>query len=101
MSDIYTLEFESPLKEIEDKIKLLLSTSSNTGIDVYDKVQELKDQLTVKTQEVYGNLSRFIVRLRVLFFNCCINNSDNINCCSMENIYQSKSAWMGITNSYL
>ena len=59
MSDIYTLEFESPLKEIEDKIKLLLSTSSNTGIDVNNKVEELRDQLTVKTQEVYGNLSRW------------------------------------------
>tara|TARA_Y100000996_G_scaffold293743_1_gene232357 strand:- start:13730 stop:14689 length:960 start_codon:yes stop_codon:yes gene_type:complete len=64
MSDKYILEFESPLKEIEDKIKLLLSTSSNTGIDVKDKVEELKDQLTLKTQEVYGNLSRWeIVQL--------------------------------------
>ena len=64
MSDTYILDFELPLKDIDDKIKLLLSTSSNTGIDVQDKIEELKDQLTVKTEEVYNNLSRWeIVQL--------------------------------------
>ena len=61
MSDTYILDFESPLKDIDDKIKLLLTTSSNTGIDVKDKIEDLKDQLTVKTEEVYGNLSRWQV----------------------------------------
>ena len=64
MSDTYILNFELPLKDIDDKIKLLLSTSSNTGIDVQNKIEELKDQLTVKTEEVYNNLSRWeIVQL--------------------------------------
>ena len=64
MSDKYTLDFELPLKEIDDKIELLLSTSSNTGIDVEDKIEDLKDQLTVKTNEIYNNLNRWqIVQL--------------------------------------
>ena len=39
MSDKYILDFELPLKEIEDKIDLLLSTSSNTGIDVQSQIE--------------------------------------------------------------
>ena len=61
MSEKYTLDFELPLKEIDDKIQLLLSTSSNTGIDVGGKIEELRDQLTVKTEEVYNNLNRWQV----------------------------------------
>ena len=61
MSDKYILDFEAPLKDIDDKIELLLSTSLNTGIDVKDKIEELKDQLTVKTEEIYNNLSRWQV----------------------------------------
>ena len=64
MSNKYTLDFELPLKEIDDKIQLLLSTASNTGIDVEDKIEELRDQLTVKTEEIYNNLNRWqIVQL--------------------------------------
>ena len=64
MSNKYTLDFELPLKEIDDKIQLLLSATSNTGIDVEDKIEELRDQLTVKTEEIYNNLNRWqIVQL--------------------------------------
>ena len=41
-----------------------MSTASNTGIDVEDKIEELRDQLTVKTEEIYNNLNRWqIVQL--------------------------------------
>ena len=64
MSKKYILDFELPLKEIEDKIALLLSTSSNTGINVDAQIEALKDELIVKTEEVYGNLNRWdIVQL--------------------------------------
>ena len=64
MSKKYILDFELPLKEIDDKITLLLSTSSNTGIDVREQIEKLTDELTVKTQEIYGNLDRWqIVQL--------------------------------------
>ena len=57
MSETYILEFEKPLKEIDDKIKLLESTSLNTGINVDQQIENLKDQLTIKTNEIYNNLS--------------------------------------------
>ena len=59
MSEIYTLEFESPLKEIDDKITLLKSTSVNTGINVDKQIEKLKDDLIVKTDEIYNNLTRW------------------------------------------
>ena len=40
MSKKYILDFELPLKEIDDKITLLLSTSSNTGIDVREQIEK-------------------------------------------------------------
>ena len=61
MSEIYILEFEKPLKEIDDKIKLLESTSLNTGINVDQQIETLKDQLIIKTDEIYNNLSRWEV----------------------------------------
>ena len=39
MSEIYILEFEKPLKEIDDKIQLLKSTSINTGINVDSQIE--------------------------------------------------------------
>ncbi len=61
MSKKYILDFELPLKEIEDKINLLLSTSSNTGINVDSQIESLKDELMVKTEEIYNNLNRWEV----------------------------------------
>ena len=64
MDDLYILEFEKPLKEISDKIQLLDSTSANTGINVSEQIEKLKDQLIVKRNEIYNNLSRWeIVQL--------------------------------------
>ena len=59
MSEIYTLEFEKPLRDIDDKIKLLESTSLNTGINVDNQIEKLKDELIIKTDEIYNNLSRW------------------------------------------
>ena len=61
MSKKYILDFELPLKEIEDKINLLISTSSNTGIDVSSQIEKLKDELMIKTEEIYNNLNRWEV----------------------------------------
>ncbi len=64
MDDIYILDFEKPLKEINDKIQLLESTSSNTGINVQDQLKTLNNELIIKRDEIYGNLSRWeIVQL--------------------------------------
>ena len=59
MSQKFILDFESPLKEIEDKINLLESTSSNIGINVDDKIKKLKGELSDKINIVYGRLTRW------------------------------------------
>jgi acetyl-CoA carboxylase carboxyl transferase subunit alpha len=58
MSD-YILEFELPLREIEEKIDNLISTGIKTGMDVSDGVNQLKEQLSDKRKTIYGNLSRW------------------------------------------
>ena len=55
----YTLDFESPLREIEDKIDSMKSTGIKTGIDVMEAVQKLEEQLTNEKKILYENLSRW------------------------------------------
>ena len=64
MNDIYKLDFERPLKEISNKIQLLESTSINTGINVDNQIEKLKDELIIQSKNIYNNLSRWqIVQL--------------------------------------
>ena len=58
MSD-YTLDFELPLLEIEEKIDTLKSTGINTGMDVSDGIKQLEEQLVEKRKIIYENLSRW------------------------------------------
>ena len=55
----YTLDFESPLREIEDKIDSMKSTGIKTGMDVREAVQKLEEQLTNEKKILYENLSRW------------------------------------------
>ena len=41
----YILDFEKPLKDIEDKIESLRKTAINTGVDVSDGIVALQDEL--------------------------------------------------------
>ena len=58
MSD-YTLDFEAPLREIEDKIDSIQSTGIKTGMDVTEAVQKLEEKLTNEKKILYENLSRW------------------------------------------
>ena len=58
MSD-YILEFEIPLKEIEDKISSLKSTGIKTGMDVSEGIAQLEKELEEKKTNIYNNLSRW------------------------------------------
>ena len=40
---IYTLDFEIPLKEIEDKIDAMKSTGIKTGMDVSEGIKQLEE----------------------------------------------------------
>ena len=55
----YTLDFESPLREIEDKIDSMKSTGIKTGMDVREAVHKLEEQLTNEKKILYENLSRW------------------------------------------
>jgi len=55
----YTLDFESSLKEIEDKIDSIKTTGIKTGMDVSDAVRKLEGQLLEEKKILYANLSRW------------------------------------------
>ena len=55
----YTLDFESSLKEIEDKIDSIKATGIKSGMDVSDAVTKLEDQLSEEKKILYANLSRW------------------------------------------
>ena len=55
----YTLDFESSLKEIEDKIDSIKATGIKTGMDVTDAVTKLEDQLSEEKKILYANLTRW------------------------------------------
>ncbi len=44
----YSLDFETPLREIEVKIEDLKNSSLNTGIDVDASIKKLEEKLQVK-----------------------------------------------------
>ena len=55
----YILEFEKPLKDIEDKIESLRKTAINTGVDVSDGIISLQQELSDQKKTIYLNLSRW------------------------------------------
>jgi len=55
----FTLDFESSLKEIEDKIDSIKATGIKTGMDVSDAVAKLENQLSEEKKVLYENLSRW------------------------------------------
>ncbi|OUX37187.1 MAG: acetyl-CoA carboxylase carboxyl transferase subunit alpha [Candidatus Pelagibacter sp. TMED273] len=59
MSDIYKLDFELPLKDIQDRIDTLKKNSINSGVEVSTTIQKLEDELIHKRKEIYTNLNRW------------------------------------------
>ena len=59
----YILEFEQPLKDIEDRIENLKLSSLNTGVDVSVTLQKMKYELSEKRKEIYKSLSIFFAAL--------------------------------------
>jgi len=55
----FYLDFEKPLKEIEEKIDQLNSTFIKTGVDVSDAIKDLESKLRNKREEIFSNLSRW------------------------------------------
>ena len=55
----YILEFEKPIKRIEDEIQALKTSSISTGINVDDKLNELQNKLNQEYIKIYSNLTRW------------------------------------------
>ena len=55
----YILDFEKPIKAIEDKIISLNDTSSSSDIDLKDSITSLNFQLENEKKRIYSNLSRW------------------------------------------
>ena len=56
---IYILDFEIPLRDIEDKIDDMKSAGIKTGMDVSEGVEKLENQLSREKQKIYANLNRW------------------------------------------
>ncbi|NOZ09106.1 MAG: acetyl-CoA carboxylase carboxyltransferase subunit alpha [FCB group bacterium] len=55
----YILDFEAPLREIEEKIDALKATGIKTGVDVSSNIKQLESKLKRKKKTVYGKLTRW------------------------------------------
>ena len=55
----YILDFEKPIKQLDDKINSLIESSSNSGIDASQSIKNLQDQLNREKNTIYSNLSRW------------------------------------------
>jgi len=51
------LDFEEPLKELEDQIVQTKEIGENTEVDMNDKIQELETKLEKKTKEIFSSLT--------------------------------------------
>ena len=56
---IYTLDFEQPLMDIQNKIDELRSTAIKTGMDVTEGISQLEEQLSAEKNRIYSNLTRW------------------------------------------
>jgi acetyl-CoA carboxylase carboxyl transferase subunit alpha len=51
------LDFEEPIKALEDQIAQTLEIGKNTEVDMSDKISVLEQKLSDKTKEIFSNLS--------------------------------------------
>lgn len=51
------LDFEEPLKELEDQIVQTQEIGANTEVDMQDKIDELEKKLKSKTKEIFSGLT--------------------------------------------
>ena len=51
------LDFEEPLKELEDQILQTKEIGENTEVDMTDKIVELEEKLKKRTKEIFSGLS--------------------------------------------
>ncbi|MFM9984130.1 MAG: acetyl-CoA carboxylase carboxyl transferase subunit alpha, partial [Flavobacteriales bacterium] len=50
------LEFENPIKEIDEQIEKLRESQKKTGVDMAKAIADLENASLAKTKELYSNL---------------------------------------------
>jgi acetyl-CoA carboxylase carboxyl transferase subunit alpha len=53
----FTLEFEKPIRELEEKINALRTTSETTGVDASKEIRSLEGKIEQTRREIYGKLT--------------------------------------------
>jgi len=56
-SSEFILDFEKPIRTLEDKIESLSETSSSSKVDVNDEIQAIRKKLEATQKEIYSNLT--------------------------------------------
>jgi len=79
----YLLDFEAPLKDLEDKIETLKSTSIKTGMDISSQIEQLNLKFENLKKTIYLNLSRW-ERVQLARHQKRPHSSDFINAISDE-----------------
>ena len=51
------LDFEEPIKAIEEQIEKTKEIGDTSDLDMTDKIQELEQKLKKKTKEIFTNLT--------------------------------------------
>ena len=59
MKTKYILDFEQPLKDIEERIYNLKQSSANTGVDAASTIKKMEYELIEMRSDIYNNLSRW------------------------------------------
>ena len=62
------LDFEEPIKEMEDKIEQAKELGEDTGVEMTDKISELSRKLEDKTKEILEACSTFKTSRQTLHF---------------------------------
>ena len=50
-------DFEKPLEELQEQINKLEEVGAKSGVDVSDKVLELRGKMEAKREDIYKNLT--------------------------------------------
>ena len=53
----FTLEFEKPIRELEDKINALRTTSETTGVDASKEIRSLENKIEQTRRDIYSKLT--------------------------------------------
>ena len=61
------LEFEEPIKNLEDKIEELRNIGSDGKVNIVEEINVLQKKCNMLIKDIYSNLTPWQVTLRIMF----------------------------------